>query len=490
MLEELGKFDLPPPLHSILAACVEAGCCVTNLGGLVTQRGVPQGGVLSGIMYNIGVRSMPVSDEIDAKRFSDDITIVCDASTPMDHPYIKAVVDYHKERGILMNPEKWQVYTPGPDAKPIKLLGKLVTTEGIVLEKIPPAHPSLKFNCKLNVLQKLLVFRQTSLARWAYAMEMMDDLPIDQLDSNTRSRVKELLGVTMTLLKKKLEAIVGNSFLPSIILRNATERHAGCHNMALPKWVQRKTPIKEPHSLLSSEDGICLLKLANGRVDKVGPCPLCKTVDGNTTDHILSCQGTKDLAEMKLTYANYLTKATHTALFHIRNAFRSRSVALQATDADRLPNNLRELVEIWQQGISSGANAECDIRSFALREYNMTTQVFSRRKARLGSDYPSMLEQFRGLLPEPTTIDESSLPTESLVCLKLRQWAVRHAGSNRTHPDLLKKALQLSDPQLQNLKSQKRRTQKKHPGLMSQFTLDIDIPWPPPHSAESPTFPH
>eukprot|EP00919_Chromeraceae_sp_WS-2016_P066001 GHVR01156145.1.p1 GENE.GHVR01156145.1~~GHVR01156145.1.p1 ORF type:complete len:157 (-),score=12.35 GHVR01156145.1:18-488(-) len=87
-------------------------------------------------------------------------------------------------RGISLNANKRHEATT--TTPPIKLLGKMITTKELIVDQVPSAHPVLHYNSKLNAAQKLLVYRQTSLTKWAYALECCDDLDIPKLDSNTR----------------------------------------------------------------------------------------------------------------------------------------------------------------------------------------------------------------------------------------------------------------------------------------------------------------
>eukprot|EP01071_Lankesteria_metandrocarpae_P012103 Lankesteria_metandrocarpae@DN5492_c0_g1_i5.p2 len=283
IVDELTAIDMPDNLRTAIIRCVEAGCRVTNLGGLRTGRGIPQGAVLSGILYNIGMRRFPSNPKVCSFRYADDTNLICEFGDSIT-PYLDEVTAFHTARGVDLNPNKFQEAVRS--SPPIKLLGKMITTERILAEEVPEPHRFLKNNYKLSAYHKVQVYRQTTLAKWAYALECSESLDLQYADQKAKQRVRQLLSVPRNVSTDKLISITGNSFLPSFFLTRAAQRRSDNTGGPLPTWAQAMPSKRNPHALFSSVNGVYLLKIATGRVASKGPCPLCRIIDGNTVDHV------------------------------------------------------------------------------------------------------------------------------------------------------------------------------------------------------------
>eukprot|EP01071_Lankesteria_metandrocarpae_P008849 Lankesteria_metandrocarpae@DN5070_c0_g1_i1.p1 len=355
-------------------------------------------------------------------------------------PYIKSVATYHELKGITMNGDKEQETTT--TKPPIRILGKTVSVHGVMLDDIPTVSPHLIANAKLNAMQKLLVYRQTTLAKWLYGIRCIDDLDVEAMDRKTRGQVKQLFRAPRDVSKDKLLKITGNAFLPSVIVgsKHTTQR---C-----------KIP---PHPLFATPHGVYLIRIASGRVDKPGPCPLCAKFDGNTTSHLLTCPKTPELTEKGLTYENYLTKIDTVALQYLKDAFVERNNALLKNDPNRLSPSLKEFVNIWEAAIQTGLSNETEIKVYVCKTMGWHLRNFSSKKSALLRKHPNMAKELQEQSKSPAS-DLSQLPTVTLMVLALRRWVYKITGqTGNIHPMTLQTMLKLDEHQLEELKKMRTR---------------------------------
>lgn len=384
IVEELEKLPIDGLLLSALQRSVQVGCRVVNAGGIITCRGVPQGGIMSGMFYNIGIRSLDKAVDCYLVRYADDIHLVI---TDENDDNEKKISDFNSIRGIDNNPKKTQILpVADPSRGELVCFGKTLKSDGkkvdIFSHKVPPPDVQLRINTKLNPVQKLQVYKATTVASWAYGLEVKAEMDIGTLDSNMRGRIKELLGVGMHVSKEHVLQATGNKFLPSYFLIKRARR-AARNPSECPEWAKGTTPLEaiEPHPLLNNPYGKLLLTLREERVDKDASCPLCGDEKGSLVDHIFQCSTTPDITKLHLERGKLLQQATNEALYLLGSAMNKRKEIMRAKNPkDNMSQTQKVFSELWFSAIKAGKTSSKEIMLYIEENTDYNKDVLKNLK--------------------------------------------------------------------------------------------------------------
>lgn len=372
-MEELSKLSLDGQLLMVLRRSVEVGCRVVNMGGLITHRGVPQGGIMSGLLYNIGLRGLDTIVSCPMFRYADDTHLLISGENDTNEQKIS---DYQGERGIENNPKKTKkLKVADPKKGELVSFGKTIQSDGrkidIVCQKIPSPDVQLRINTKLNPVQKLEIYKATTIARWAFGLEIVADLNIKNLDSQMRGKVKELLNVGMHLETKIVLEAIGNKYMPSYFLTKRARNAASETPEQCPQWAINGNPLEviAPHPLLHNPYGKLLLLLRGEEVAQDAPCLLCGEDNGNTTEHIFQCSSTPDVRELKLDRGQLLQQATNEMLYLLGAAMNKRMAAKREKDpTSTMSQSAKVFHEQWYAAIKAGKTTEIDVKEYIMRQ--------------------------------------------------------------------------------------------------------------------------
>ena len=194
------------------------------------NKGLPQGAVLSPVLFNIMLHDMPTSDRVKVLTYADDITLVCtclDLNEAKEHmqQYLNTLTSWLIRWKFLLNPQKcsYQIFTKKRHIPDITLLianqNIYNSTNQRVLGIIFDA-PKLSFREHINYIKtecsrRLCVLRSISSNSWGASRNLLRRVYISYVRSKMEYGCVIFAELTTTLMKKL--TVVQNNALRTIL---------------------------------------------------------------------------------------------------------------------------------------------------------------------------------------------------------------------------------------------------------------------------------
>lgn len=496
IIEELEKLSIDRQLRSVLQRSVELGCRVVNGGGVITNRGVPQGGIMSGLLYNLGLRGL--DDVVDCAliRYADDIHLVQEEGNNSNE---EKITEYQVVRGIDNNASKTKrLKVADPKRGELVSLGKTIISDGskvdIFCGRIPESETQLRINSKLNPVQKIQVYKSTTIARWAYGLEITNDLNLANLDSQMRGKIKQLLNVGMHLETKFVMDAIGNKYMPSYFLVKRARNAALKFPNLCPPWAtgNDQLVVKEPHPLLNNPYGKLLLLLRDVKVAQDAECPLCGEEEGSTVDHIFSCSATPDVKKLQLRRESFMQQATNEALYLLGATMNKRKETLRAKNPiESMSHTQKVFREEWYAALKAGKTTSKSVMEYIMlkTDYNNYTLQNLRRWfiENNAASWQQMEEALRSVIEAQRRNDSNpeqeqfrdwvrqveKAKNQALLGLVIRSVLSAHRTSGVVSRDEVKAILKVNDNELKDVRDMIKTGSKKSRITTQRYPLSI-----------------
>ena len=132
LLNDLNQSDLPEPLKRWFCCYLKGRQCKVNFRNTTSKcrnvrAGVPQGAVTSPILFNFYLRNLPSPPaNVKIVQYADDISIYVtglniDKLTKLINDFVPEIINFLKDRELIVSPEKSTVTLFTPDTKEHKL---------------------------------------------------------------------------------------------------------------------------------------------------------------------------------------------------------------------------------------------------------------------------------------------------------------------------------------------------------------------------------